>query len=265
MAASKPQSWSGDPVQPPPPPGGPKLGLESSEENQWTVSPRPPRHSVDSKTFPHLPRIEMEDSEAAGVSDIVSNLIGVFPRSALTALPGDLFASFIAGLTLLTCSFGRSAALEEAVSNDARGFFLKYVGVCCWRPSAGFPSPPQLHKDDVVYTKAYDQLLEAWLTLVQDEEHFPRGCFVQPAVQVFNSYIQCHLAAPDGTRAQVRGLFSTISTACSSLGPGMFEKTWCLVCFWSVASTLCPYDLLVANEFNRVLTVMENLEKSWNF
>ncbi|XP_056292656.1 exportin-4-like isoform X1 [Pseudoliparis swirei] len=115
----------------------------------------------------------MEDSEAAGVSDIVSNLIGVFPRSALTALPGDLFASFIAGLTLLTCSFGRSAALEEA-----------------------------LHKDDVVYTKAYDQLLEAWLTLVQDEEHFPRGCFVQPAVQVFNSYIQCHLAAPDGTRAQ---------------------------------------------------------------
>ncbi|TNN73610.1 Exportin-4 [Liparis tanakae] len=132
--------------------------------------------------------IEMEDSEAAGVSDIVSNLIGVFPRSALTALPGDLFASFITGLTLLTCSFGRSAALEEA-----------------------------LHKDDLVYTKAYDQLLEAWLTLVQDEEHFPRGCFVQPAVQVFNSYIQCHLAAPDGTRAQVRRLFGFISRACSSM------------------------------------------------
>ena len=51
-----------------------------------------------------------------------------------------------------------------------------------------------------MYMEAYDRLLESWLTLVQDDEHFPRGCFVQPAVQVFNSYIQCHLAAPDGTR-----------------------------------------------------------------
>lgn len=56
----------------------------------------------------------------------------------------------------------------------------------------------------MVYMEAYDKLLESWLTLVQDEEHFPRGCFVQPAVQVFNSYIQCHLAAPDGTRNLVR-------------------------------------------------------------
>ncbi|TNN44342.1 Exportin-4 [Liparis tanakae] len=115
--------------------------------------------------------IEIEDSEAVGISNIISNLITMFPRSALTALPSDLFTSFINCLTLLTCSFGRSAALEEV-----------------------------LDKDDMVYMEAYDKLLEAWLTLVQDEEHFPRGCFVQPAVQVFNSYIQCHLAAPDGTR-----------------------------------------------------------------
>lgn len=58
----------------------------------------------------------------------------------------------------------------------------------------------QLDKDDMVYMEAYDKLLESWLTLIQDDEHFPRGCFVQPAIQVFNSYIQCHLAAPDGTR-----------------------------------------------------------------
>ncbi len=56
----------------------------------------------------------------------------------------------------------------------------------------------------MVYMEAYDKLLESWLTLVQEDEHFPRGCFVQPAVQVFNSYIQCHLAAPDGTRNLVR-------------------------------------------------------------
>ena len=66
-------------------------------------------------------------------------------------------------------------------------------------PPPCFP-PAQLDKDDMVYMEAYDRLLEAWLTLVQDDEHFPRGCFVQSAVQVFNGYIQCHLAAPDGTR-----------------------------------------------------------------
>uniref|UniRef100_A0A4W5MZH1 Exportin-4 n=1 Tax=Hucho hucho TaxID=62062 RepID=A0A4W5MZH1_9TELE len=115
--------------------------------------------------------IEIEDSEAVGISNIISNLISTFPRVILTALPSELFTSFINCLTLLTCSFGRSAALEEV-----------------------------LDKDDMVYMEAYDKLLESWLTLVQDDEHFPRGCFVQPAVQVFNSYIQCHLAAPEGTR-----------------------------------------------------------------
>ncbi|MGH0171261.1 UNVERIFIED_CONTAM: hypothetical protein FKN15_060851 [Acipenser sinensis] len=58
----------------------------------------------------------------------------------------------------------------------------------------------QLDKDDMVYMEAYDKLLESWLTLVQDEKHFHKGFFIQHAVQVFNSYIQCHLAAPEGTR-----------------------------------------------------------------
>uniref|UniRef100_A0A8C5ED76 Exportin-4 n=1 Tax=Gouania willdenowi TaxID=441366 RepID=A0A8C5ED76_GOUWI len=115
--------------------------------------------------------IEIEDSEAVGISNIISNLITMFPRSTLTALPTDLFTSFINCLTMLTCSFGRSAALEEVMD-----------------------------KDDMVYMEAYDRLLESWLTLIQDEEHFPRGCFIQPAIQIFNAYIQCHLAAPEGTR-----------------------------------------------------------------
>ncbi|NIG59230.1 exportin-4 isoform X4 [Pontoporia blainvillei] len=57
-----------------------------------------------------------------------------------------------------------------------------------------------MDKDDMVYMEAYDRLLESWLTLVQDDKHFHKGFFTQHAVQVFNSYIQCHLAAPDGTR-----------------------------------------------------------------
>ncbi|KAG2456356.1 XPO4 protein, partial [Polypterus senegalus] len=59
--------------------------------------------------------IEVEDSEAVGISNIISNLITVFPRSCLTAIPSDLFNSFVNCLTHLTCTFGRSAALEEVV------------------------------------------------------------------------------------------------------------------------------------------------------
>ncbi|NXW00511.1 XPO4 protein, partial [Fregetta grallaria] len=115
--------------------------------------------------------IEIEDSEAVGISSIISNLITVFPRNILTGIPNELFSSFVNCLAHLTCSFGRSAALEEV-----------------------------LDKDDMVYMEAYDKLLESWLTLVQDDKHFHKGFFTQHAVQVFNSYIQCHLAAPDGTR-----------------------------------------------------------------
>lgn len=59
-----------------------------------------------------------------GLSNIISNLITMFPRSTLTALPSDLFTSFINCLTLLTCSFGRSAALEEVVSHSA-SFYIE--------------------------------------------------------------------------------------------------------------------------------------------
>uniref|UniRef100_G1Q2X2 Exportin-4 n=1 Tax=Myotis lucifugus TaxID=59463 RepID=G1Q2X2_MYOLU len=115
--------------------------------------------------------IEIEDSEAVGIASIISNLLTVFPRNVLTAIPSELSSSFVNCLTHLTCSFGRSAALEEVFD-----------------------------KDDMVYMEAYDKLLESWLTLVQDDKHFHKGFFTQHAVQVFNSYIQCHLAAPGGTR-----------------------------------------------------------------
>lgn len=72
-------------------------------------------------------RIEIEDSEAVGISNIISNMITMFPRSTLTALPTDLFTSFINCLTLLTCSFGRSAALEEVVSNAALKLLLTFL------------------------------------------------------------------------------------------------------------------------------------------
>lgn len=69
-------------------------------------------------------RIEIEDSEAVGISSIISNLITVFPRNILTAIPNELFSSFVNCLAHLTCSFGRSAALEEVVSIHSQQIVL---------------------------------------------------------------------------------------------------------------------------------------------
>lgn len=69
------------------------------------------------------------------MSSIISNLITVFPRSVLTAVPSELFASFVNCLTHLTCSFGRSAALEEAVSDGPwplRGCSRRPACRCLW-------------------------------------------------------------------------------------------------------------------------------------
>lgn len=77
-------------------------------------------------TFFYRSRIEIEDSEAVGISNIISNMITMFPRSTLTALPTDLFTSFINCLTLLTCSFGRSAVLEEVVSGEPLNVQLSF-------------------------------------------------------------------------------------------------------------------------------------------
>jgi len=77
-------------------------------------------------------RIEIEDSEAVGISSIISNLITVFPRNILTAIPNELFSSFVNCLAHLTCSFGRSAALEEVVSICSRvvAVFFLFLSIC---------------------------------------------------------------------------------------------------------------------------------------
>ncbi|XP_070568372.1 exportin-4-like isoform X2 [Ptychodera flava] len=117
--------------------------------------------------------VEVADHEALGISNIVNRLITVYPIAIIVSLPRELLDPFIDTLSKLTCQFGRKAALEEA-----------------------------MHKDDMIHMEAFDQLLDAWSTLTLDNQHFPTGYFKQQAVEVFNTYVQCHLAAPDGTRNQ---------------------------------------------------------------
>jgi hypothetical protein len=43
-------------------------------------------------------------------------------------------------------------------------------------------------------------MLEAWVSVLHEAQSFPADFCQQSAVQIFNTYVQCHLSAPDGIR-----------------------------------------------------------------
>ena len=61
----------------------------------------------------------------------------------------------------------------------------------------------QLHKDETLYMEAYEKTLDGWMTFLNDTQDLEEGALKQHAIEVVNTYLQCHLAPPDGTRRQV--------------------------------------------------------------
>nr|KAI8759106.1 exportin-4 [Biomphalaria glabrata] len=118
-----------------------------------------------------LSQIELQEYENFGVACIFKNLLLVFTIQHINSLDVILFKSFIQTLTTLTCNIGRLAAQEES-----------------------------MHKDNTIYMESYEKLLESWTRLTIEVNSLPPGCLLVPATQIFNSYMQCHLAPPDGTR-----------------------------------------------------------------
>ncbi|XP_071955681.1 exportin-4-like [Antedon mediterranea] len=116
---------------------------------------------------------DIHSYEAVGLGSIASRLISVYPISLMVCLPPELLSSFIQSLSTLTMYFGRQAAMEEV-----------------------------MHKDDMLHQEAFDMVLNCWTTLLMDTHHFPKGFFKPYATEIYNCYLQCHLATPDGTRNQ---------------------------------------------------------------
>ena len=54
--------------------------------------------------------------------------------------------------------------------------------------------------DDCLYMEAFESLLETWISVISDETVFPTNFCRESSVQIFNTYLQCHLSPPDGTR-----------------------------------------------------------------
>nr|CAD7403478.1 unnamed protein product [Timema poppensis] len=121
--------------------------------------------------------VNILDREALGISNIVRKMILFFPTSILICLPSELLQSFLEQLAKLTCQFAEGAAQEESVCAD-----------------------------DCLYMEAFDHMLEAWISVLHNSQEFPKDFCKQSAMQIFNTYLKCHLSPPDGTRGQGREL-----------------------------------------------------------
>lgn len=117
-----------------------------------------------------ISNLDFYDREALGISNVVRKLVMFFSSNYLMQLPENMMQTFLESIARVTCRFCESASKEEAIGEE------KY------------------------YMEAFDNILEAWSSLLQDVQSLPTDIIKQCAVQIFNTYLQCHLAPPSGTR-----------------------------------------------------------------
>ncbi|KAF4517549.1 hypothetical protein B566_EDAN005113 [Ephemera danica] len=121
-----------------------------------------------------ITNVEVLPWEALGIAQYLRKMLQHFSCSMLVTINGgELFTQFVQQLTRLTSRFAEGAAQEESVCVEDRR-----------------------------YMEAFDHLLEAWVSVLQGAHLYPADFCKQPSIDIFNTYLRCHLAPPDGTRGQ---------------------------------------------------------------
>lgn len=118
-----------------------------------------------------LSDIELHVYEKLGIALTFKNMMMMFPLRCFAAIPESLLQTAVSYLSGLTCNMGQTAAQEE-----------------------GMQSGETLHME------AYEKLLDTWLSLIADTDHLPPALLQPHAIQIFNSYMTCHLGTPYGNR-----------------------------------------------------------------
>ncbi|XP_055531872.1 exportin-4-like [Wyeomyia smithii] len=118
-----------------------------------------------------LNTIEIKEKEAYSFSLILRKLLQLLPRAEIKSLPNALCNAYMQQTLTMTLKFIELSAMEEAMSPD-----------------------------ETVYIDALGNLLEVWLLVLNDKENYPSEVMVPFITQMFEKYIQYHLAAPDGMR-----------------------------------------------------------------
>ncbi|XP_047530878.1 exportin-4-like [Vanessa atalanta] len=110
--------------------------------------------------------IQPSEREMLGISQIYRRLVQFFTATMIASTP----PAFLQYLTTYTCHCIRGSVIEEGVN------------------------------DDTVWRESLNKFLHTWSSLVHDADGFPNATLMSPCIEIFNTYLQCRLAPPDGTR-----------------------------------------------------------------
>ncbi|XP_050303782.1 exportin-4-like [Anthonomus grandis grandis] len=116
-----------------------------------------------------ISNVPIRKKESLGVSSIVRKLVLFFDFGQL---PNTLQETWMDEFTRLTCHFCDGIVHEEANPDE-----------------------------DKFFSEAFENMLEAWTTLITQSNSLPEDFHKNCAVRIFNKYVQCHLAPPDGSRS----------------------------------------------------------------
>ncbi|XP_058055043.1 exportin-4-like [Anopheles bellator] len=118
-----------------------------------------------------LTNIEIKDKEAYSFSLILRKLFQFLPAGMLKMLPNSLFDASMQQCFTMTMKFFELSAAEESASPD-----------------------------EALYIDALSNMLGIWLSFLNDKQNYPIEPMLPYITQMFEKYVQCHLAPPQGVR-----------------------------------------------------------------
>lgn len=65
----------------------------------------------------------------------------------------------------------------------------------------------QLDHEDQLYMEAFEQMLQSWVCILQESSSCNSAQVKQSATLIFDTYLKCHLAPPEGSRVAVSEWF----------------------------------------------------------
>ncbi|XP_072932819.1 exportin-4-like [Epargyreus clarus] len=113
-----------------------------------------------------LAYIQPVEREMLGISDIYRRLVQFFSPQMIAATP----PAFLQNLTTYTCHCIRGSIVEEGIN------------------------------EDTVWRESLNKFLHTWSSIVHDTDGYTNETLQNPCIEIFNTYLQCRLAPPDGTR-----------------------------------------------------------------
>ena len=59
---------------------------------------------------------------------------------------------------------------------------------------------PQMDDDTNQFVESFEHMLTVWVSILHESQSFPPEFCRESAIEIFNTYVQCHLSPPDGIR-----------------------------------------------------------------